>query len=273
MVFIVGWVAWGYTPQETNRVLEVALTRAAYYMDIDTDEARLAHANDNVHFNSWSGFLGGDEEGGWTLEEKRQAFDWYLSSLGRRNFKKPKELLDAEGCLDAAITECRLLCYTNAVGGLMALVANANCPSREQAIEVVLSLSGVDDGTTSFVAGVVTNQIAYSLRERCWAYGGYAKKVGAGLGLDQARSRAAAFLHRFRQMDSRISYGYDRAMTVAIPEYGSSSNRFEYANWVLGIQGERRLQGEVRDHFINVTNQLLSSGQPLRQLNFGEAGE
>ena len=49
-----------------------------------------------------------------------------------------------------------------------------------------------------------------------------------------------------------------------------SSNRLEFANFVLGHPDARDFN--IRK-FTSVTNQLLSSGQPLVQLDIGEGGK
>ena len=78
-------------------------------------------------------------------------------------------------------------------------------------------------------------------------------------------------LHRNRFMDVGISYGCDAAMTVAIPDYSYSSNRLEYAEWAL--RNTTVALGNVSNYFTAITNQLLSSGQPLRWINVGGSSE
>ena len=48
--------------------------------------------------------------------------------------------------------------------------------------------------------------------------------------------------------------------------YATSSNRLDYACWVLGREN---LRSGAQRHFTSVTNELISSGQPLRWINVG----
>ena len=54
----------------------------------------------------------------------------------------------------------------------------------------------------------------------------------------------------------------------ALPGYDFSSNRLDYANHVLSWTTNNDWRA-MRDHFVAITNQLLSSGQPLSVITVG----
>ena len=61
----------------------------------------------------------------------------------------------------------------------------------------------------------------------------------------------------------------DNLFVAAIPGYVYSSNRLDYANHVLSWTTNNDWRA-MRDHFVAITNQLLSSGQPLNVITVGE---
>ena len=71
-----------HTTSESNMVVRCALLHVAYggscqpHLEVPPPDYEPP--------NTWHGFLGGDTNG-WTLAEKKAAFDWYLRTLGTKN--------------------------------------------------------------------------------------------------------------------------------------------------------------------------------------------
>ena len=75
--------------------------------------------------------------------------------------------------------------------------------------------------------------------------------------------------YRNRMLPSNAHCVVDMLFVRYISGYEKSSNRLEHALNVLSLPIYAELSG---GYFISVTNQLLSSGQPLVQLDIGEEG-
>ena len=124
-----------HTTAESNMVVRCALQCAAYggscrpHIDLPYD------VNPP---NTWQGFLGGDTNG-WTLAEKKAAFDWYLVTLGTKDCRIGG--IGERDEIDAAVSRCLVLNYTNAVPALKALALNPNGVVRDDAIKVVMKFS------------------------------------------------------------------------------------------------------------------------------------
>ena len=62
----------------------------------------------------------------------------------------------------------------------------------------------------------------------------------------------------------------DDLFVAAFPGYDFSSNRLDYANYVLSWTTNNDWRA-MRDHFVAITNQLHSSGRPLVELKLDES--
>ncbi len=255
-----------FTPAETNRVVGIALGRVIMSSSddcLDGEEHEYV-PEDDVH--TWQGFFHFDMPG-WSFDDKKAAFDWYLSSLGTTDLKN---LSDGREKLKVrmALGQCSMLGYTNSVQPLKALALNPRGIYRDKAIELVMKYSPVDNTTTDFVETIVTNTIGYTIRERGKACGMYARNLMTRTFTtsDQiaARDRAVRMLYRHRYLDLVGTTILDNLFLSYYAGYGLSSNRLAFANYVLAHPDCDEYD---RRDFIPITNQLISVGQPLQQLN------
>ena len=76
-------------------------------------------------------------------------------------------------------------------------------------------------------------------------------------------------LYRNRLLESGTDAIIDEVFLKYIDGYGTSSNRLEYAINSFSYPKCAEIFG---DYFTSVTNQLLSSGQPLPWINVGNDG-
>ncbi len=74
-------------------------------------------------------------------------------------------------------------------------------------------------------------------------------------------------LYRNRKIDCTGAHAMDLLMVEKIFGYEHSSNRIDTAMFMLAATNARP---SLVSYFTSVTNQLLSSGQPLVQLDIGE---
>ncbi|MCQ2394562.1 MAG: hypothetical protein MJ249_09765 [Kiritimatiellae bacterium] len=259
--------AHAHTLAETNAVVKAALDylQQAYPDNWGTNNF-IEVAADEIP-DTWEYFLGGDETNGWTHAEKRAAFDWYLSSLGSTDCRSLPS--DGQWRVKAAIAQCDTLNHTNAWPFLKALSLNPRGIHRDRAIQLAIRFGPVDDAMTDFVETIGTNVASYGYAER-GTYCAYQKRLAAistTNALECAvRDRAVRrfYQHRFGPSVAG-AVSRDFLFRDYLAGYAQSSNRLEFACYVLGTQ-----EGRVNDeeYFISVTNQLLSAGTPLRQLGF-----
>ena len=257
----------GHTPAESNEVVSAALTRAAFYYD----DLREGSPPDNEPPpTTWLGFLG-PETNGWTLAGKMATFDRYLSTLVTNDCKS----LDYFEQLYAAVAvgKCEEFNYTNSASAMKALALNPRGIERNHAIRLAIRFSSVDDAMTAFVETIMTNSASYNFREQGTASALYAKKLLSfnAITATQLASRDAGvrMLYRNRLLESGTDAIIDEVFIKYIDGYGSSSNRLEYAINSFSYPDCAEIFG---NYFSSVTNQLISSGQPLPWINFGGGG-
>ena len=251
-----------HTTAESNMVVRTALRYVAYG----------ASCQPHIDFppsgyeppNTWHGFLGGDTNG-WTFAEKKAAFDWYLETLGTKDCRLGG--IEERDEIYAAISRCRILNYTNATSSLKALALNPMGVMREEAINVAVMFSPVDDATTSFVETIITNISGYSSSERVGCYWEYAKKLRQDPCTNGPCANALSMFYRNRKIGWTGAVTLDNLFSEKIANYTHSSNRLDTAMYMFTATN---MPPRFFEHFTSVTNQLLSSGQPLVQLNIGE---
>ena len=256
--------AYGHTPAESNEVVSAALTRAAFYYD-DLREGSSPPDNDPPP-TTWLGFLG-PETNGWTLAGKMAAFDRYLSTLVTNDCKS----LDYFEQLYAAVAvgKCEEFNYTNSASAMKTLAINPRGIERHKAIELAIKFSPVDDVTSEFVEAIITNVSGYSSGERVECYWQYAEKLRQDTCTNGAFARAVSMFYRNRKASGTGAVTLDRLFADKIDGYALSSNRLDTALSMLMVTNMRP---QFVEYFTGVTNQLLSSGQPLPWINFCTGG-
>ena len=261
--------ASAHTTAESNIVVRSALFRALTFCPhVLYDGLELP---DGVEVpDTWRGFLGGDTNG-WTLAEKKAAFDWFLTTLGTNDcMSMDAELRDE---IMAAIAKCDEFRHTNCVSALKALALNPRGICRQDAIKLVIKFSSVDDATTVFVETIMTNSTNYNFNEQGAASAKYASRLLSFNATNAVqvslRDAGVRMLYRNRLLESGTDSIIDKVFLKYIDGYGSSSNRLEYA---INSFSHPKCAEIFGAYFTSVTNQLLSSGQPLPWINVGEGG-
>ena len=267
-VFLVLGEGPAFSPAETNRVARKLIYRAMRLSGCHTipDEGELYNPDEDL--GTWHGFLGVDETNGWTVIAKKAAFDWYLSTLGTcdcQSMSRRDKLLVLN-----AVEMCGMLAYTNAVPSLKALAINPRGIHREVALATALKFSAIEDQTTQFVESILTNTAQYTAGERVVCYLEYADRIRDMQNITNTPAHNAMLVFYENRMVDRVGApSVDRLLSTHLQGYGQSSNRFETAMFMLA---ETNALPCFVEYFTSVTNQLLSSGQPLVQLDIGEGG-
>ena len=261
--------ALAHTPYESNMVVRAALSAdATFYPHVIHDGLELPDGAEEP--NTWHGLLGGDG-GGWTLAEKKAAFDWYLTTLGTNDCRS----LDCEikEAIRISVETCEAFAYTNSAPALKALALNPRGVCREDAIALTIRFMPVDDAMTEFVETIMTNSTGYSFGECGTASCRYADRLLSFNATNEAQSnivqRAVLMFYRNRLVASASYSIVDRLFVRNIDNYEMSSNRLEHALNALSLPN---CVPPARRTFTSVTNQLLSSGQPLPWIEVGTGG-
>lgn len=254
---------WGHTCDETNDVVYAALSRAAFYYD---DLREGTPPDNNPPPTTWRGFLGADTNG-WTLAGKMAAFDWYLSTLAT-NDCKAMDYFD-KLYMRVAVGKCEWFNYTNSASAMKALALNPRGAERDRAINLAVRFSTVDDATTVFIETIITNVSGYSSGERVGCYWEYVDKLRQDPCTNGACASALSMFYRNRKASGTGAATLDRLFSDKITGYAHSSNRLDTALSMLTVTNMRP---QFVEYFTGVTNQLLSSGQPLPWINMGGGG-
>ena len=256
--------AYGHTPAESNEVVSAALTRAAFYYD---DLREGSPPDNDPPPTTWLGFLG-PETNGWTLAGKMAAFDRYLSTLATNDCMS----LDYFEQLYAAVAvgKCEEFNYTNSASAMKALALNPKGVFRDKAIDLAVRFGGVNGTTTAFVETILTNVVEYSIVERGSAACQYANSLLSHNVTNDVQhascENALRMFYRLRLSEPSGTEIVDLLFIKYIEGYAMSSNRVEFANHAL--VKSNCASSDIR-YFTSVTNQLLSSGQPLPWINVG----
>ena len=205
---------------------------------------------------------------GWTVNEKKDAFDAYIRYIATTNCVN-EESPDYVASI-SAIEQCCWMSRTNELESIRQFVLNTQHPYRSRITEDVVALSPLDDVTTDFVEAIVTNTSRFARYERGGALARYEDKIiGADLSdpaLSNACNKAVMMFYRNRLLSVVGADSFDPVLTNRLAGYAMSSNRLETALFVLSQTNCTR---RLREYCTAITNQMLSSGQPLGVLDIG----
>ena len=207
---------------------------------------------------------------GWSRGECEAAFGKYLVWISTNDMTA----VDSQDRMFArsALGQCEAMKYSKALETIRAYAMNTTAVDRVSVIDTAVRFGGVDDASASFIDTIVTNKARFSYHDISWAIPSYCNKLRSINTNDTEavaiRARGARLFYANR-LDWQDSSALDDLFVAAFPGYDFSSNRLEYANHVLSWSTNNDWRA-MRDHFVAITNQLLSSGQPLTVITVGE---
>ena len=251
-----------HTLAETNQLVQTLLESVIDFSSRDclgvSTENRDAREYRLSPF-TWSGFLDQDGTPGWVNSEKKAAFGYYLSTLATNDCMAMT--IKERYHVWIALRQCRALKFAEAWPSMKALALNPRGIHRELAIETAITLGPIDDAMTEFVEMIGTNVVAYGYEER-GTYCFYQQRLAAipatNVTACAVRDRAVRRFYNHRIGPSAAgAVSRDFLFRDYIDGYAQSSNRLEFANYVLT---NAECQSHVRRYFTSIINQLLSSG-------------
>ena len=271
LLFVLSMQSQAHTAVETNDIVRLMLGAAVAISDYPPGGR---HLRRRLNFSDPSIFFNGTVfGGGWTSEGLHAAFDYFLEHMHEGDYSVGSGTSPYWPA--AAVCQCENMHYTNAVPAIRRLASNPTYRwnYRMGATSAAIELSGVNDDTTAFVDSVMTNTDVYIRRERSRASEAYCKQILAFDATNEtqvlSRNHAIAMLFRNRMIDWENAFELDGFFCQCVEGYSTSSNRFVMATNALSAA---ECWPATRDRFISVTNQLLSTGQPLPWINFGTGG-
>ena len=213
-------------------------------------------------------------EGDWPIARRKAVFDAYLAGMGDMDFTDATN--KDRGLALKATAQCMAMKYTNALPHMRRLVLNTTLTGwmRRREIGRLIALSPVCDETTATMETIFTNRVDFSWedREECF---GYALKMATA---SRSNLVSQTVCDRVARVFARNAtewqlYGkYDWFWGRYYSGYAMSSNRLELA--ITALANTNITQDSdwafLKRRFTTITNQLLSSGQPLVQLDIGE---
>ena len=259
--------AFAHTVEETNAVARAMLERALDFSNDNISDGGPWVGEGEPPF-TWNGFLGRGEVDGWSQQARKDAFAWYLSTLGTNNCTS-FTAMDTE-LVRIALSKCRTLNFIEAGPSMKALALNPDGIYRSNAIRLAIQFCPVDDLATVFTETIMTNTTGYTHRESGMASCQYANRLlsfNATNAVQIAcRDNAVMMFYRHRMTDPAATEIVDNLFGRYIAGYNTSSNRLAFA--IFAIDNPSCVRPD-KLYFTSVTNQLLSSGQPLVQLSIG----
>ena len=215
-------------------------------------------------------------KGDWPVERRKAALDAYLAVMSDTDFTD-QDNYDRDLPFKAT-TQCANMNYTNALPYMRRLVLNRTLTKwrRWDEIEKLIEFSPVNDETTATIETIFTNRVDFTWedREKCFEYASKVVATSQSNLVSQSVCDRAAMVFARDPTEWQLSADYDYFWRRYYPGYVTSSNRLDFLSATLSNTNIPSCSKWTRfqNHFISVTNQLLSSGQPLPWINMGGGG-
>lgn len=231
-------------------MLQSALVRANFDRQTQTVKGGPRYATSQQEF-----FEGNAE---WSAEDKRASFDWYLrhlSSTAKSCGVTHGRVRSENPLACAAIAQCEIMGYTNAIPALYDNSRGVADQSRIMSVALLLKWCGICRSTVELVGDVVSNEVCYAVGERNAAYRMFCSKIlGAGdpARYDSSHSAGEALMFA-RRADPVGAVAVDKLIVSTRTNYVNSVERYETACAVLA--NTNAMQNCLR-YFAGVTNRL-----------------
>ena len=267
-------ITWAHTEED---YLNMARNMIGTVMSIDFDnEADLTAAKNSddpvYHWNymSQDDFFNFFVTNEWTRVDCQAAFDKYLSWISTNDMSAVD--LQEKEFATGAIGQIESMKYTNALSTIRSYALNPSAIDRVDVIDMSVRFGGVDESSASFVEEIVTNTAKFLYADISWAIPSYCSKL---LAVNTNDAETVAIRDRGVRLFYANRYAWpdwctlDNLFVGTLSGYDYSSNRLDYANYVLSVTTNNYWRA-MHNHFVSVTNDLLSSGRQLVELSVPE---
>ena len=260
-------------PEDTmyavRRMLRVAQKPLPHVLTLDYEAIE-------PEYNLPEVFFGIRLKGDWPVERRKAALDAYLAVMADTDFTDQTD--DDRDLPFKATSQCLSMNYTNALPHMRRLVLNPTLSEwrRRDEIDKLIEFSPINDETTTTIEAIFTNRVDFTWkdREKCFDYASKVVAASQSNLVTQSVCDRAAMVFVRDPVEWQLSADYDYFWRRYYPGYATSSNRLEFLSATLSNTNIPSCSKWTRfqNHFISVTNQLLSSGQPLPWINMGGGG-
>ena len=261
-------------PEDTmyavRRMLRVAQKPLPHVLTLDYEVIELDYSLPEVFFGMIR--LNGD----WPVERRKAALDAYLTVMADTDFTDQTN--DDRDLPFKATAQCVSMNYTNALPYMRRLVLNRTLTKWRRLDEIgrLIRFSPVNDETTATIETIFTNRVDFTWkdREKCFDYASKVVAANQSNLVSQSVCDRAAGVFTNDVTEWQLFGEYDYFWERYYPGYAMSSNRLEFVksallNTNITQNTDWRL---LKEGLIAVTNELLSSGRPLIQLDIGVGG-
>ena len=261
-------------PEDTmyavRRMLRVAQKPLPHVLTLDYEVIELDYSLPEVFFGMIR--LNGD----WPVERRKAALDAYLAVMADTDFTDQTN--DDRDLPFKATAQCVSMNYTNALPYMRRLVLNRTLTKWRRLDEIgrLIRFSPVNDETTATIETIFTNRVDFTWkdREKCFDYASKVVAASQSNFVSQSVCNRAAGVFTNDATEWQLFGEYDYFWERYYPGYAMSSNRLEFVksallNTNITQNTDWRL---LKEGLIAVTNELLSSGRPLIQLDIGVGG-
>lgn len=186
----------------------------------------------------------------WTAEERRQAFENYMSRMALKDRRQMSE--DETLTCIFAFDICERFEYTNCLAAAKAVILSEHAPRQDQAIDFFFKFVEPSAEATDTAVFMATNTAAFSRSNRYYALKAYCQKVA------QLPTTSPIFTNAIERLNaSRTAHTLyrplDNLFIARDPMYETSLNRYE-----LAIEALRYAKPNTPNerYFQSITNRL-----------------
>lgn len=194
----------------------------------------------------------GERETGasWTLEDRRIAFDHYMSRMALKDRRQMSE--DEILTCVFAFDICERFGYTNCLAAAKAVILSEHAPRQDQAIDFFFKFVKPSAEATDTAVFMATNTAAFSRSDRYYALKAYCQKVVQLPPTSSVFTNALERLNATRTAHT-LYRPLDNLFIARDPTYEISSNRYE-----LAIEALRYAKPNTPNerYFQSITNRL-----------------
>ncbi len=259
---------FAHSEAETNQLIETVVLQLRYSEPggcqprpkgdpVPEDDDQFEYLTMEALFNPPAPGDGCQEPyGNWSAEERKLAFDSYLSDLTSATNMTEKEMIQAHYALLCSMERG----YTNAIDAVYSIIRSPTSPLKSAAWDAVLNVAEPSEEMNDFASVAVTNDVMLSGLNKTTFYHEYSRMLA--LAYDKGKvsiARDGAKILYLAAEKGTANRFLDQLLVKCYPSYAISSNRLAYTELAIGDA----TNDWWTSYFTTLTNQLHQAAQPL----------